>query len=192
MDNIVDRFRAVIRQNTSDKRRWAELEALTEIPATSWNKAFNGKQRPTIEMVQAVARLWPEYAFWLATGVTDAKHGHISCRNGALRQFYPERSFSPRNAAKPYFAQLIDSFNRTYGDSNPYESDIEENEARVQLARLEVAREAEEQALNEIDGTSAIEALKKARGALKSATERANEETLENLRQLTNSQDQRE
>lgn len=171
MDNIVDRFKAVIRQNTSDKRRWAELEALTEIPATSWNKAWNGKQRPTAEMLQAVARLWPEYAFWLATGVTDAKHGHISCRMGAPRQFYPERPYAPRNAAKPYFAQLIESFNRTYGDGNPYESEIEEKEATVQLRRLEVAREAEELALNELDGTSAIEALKKAQTALQLASE---------------------
>lgn len=123
-------------------------------------------------MIQAVSRLWPEYAFWLATGVTDAKHGHISCRTGTPRQFYPERPYAPRNAAKPYFAQLIESFVRTYGEGNSYESEIEEKEAEVQLRRLEVAREAEEQALNDLDRTSALEALKSARAALDAASER--------------------
>uniref|UniRef100_UPI001ABBF396 hypothetical protein n=2 Tax=Pseudomonas TaxID=286 RepID=UPI001ABBF396 len=62
MQDIQDRFRAVIRHNTSDTRRYAELEALTGIPAASWNKAYNERQRPTAEMLQAIARQWPEYA----------------------------------------------------------------------------------------------------------------------------------
>ncbi|WP_137887635.1 hypothetical protein [Pseudomonas sp. 2FE] len=172
MDNITERFKAVIWSNTPEKRRWAELQTLTEIPATSWNKACIGKQRPTAEMIQAAAQLWPEYAFWMATGVTDAKHGHISCRDGGKRQFYPERRYELRNAAKPYFSQLIESINRRYGDANPFENAVEDCEAMVRIARLEVAREAEEQALNSEEGASAIEALRTARAqCLKSSTD---------------------
>ncbi|PQP07986.1 hypothetical protein C5615_37005 [Burkholderia cepacia] len=29
-------------------------------------------------MLEALARRWPEYAFWLATGLTDAANGHVS------------------------------------------------------------------------------------------------------------------
>lgn len=165
MDDIFERFKRVIRQNTSENRRWVELAELTGIPATSWNKAVNGKQRPTAEMIEAVGRLWPEYVFWMITGVTDAKHGHVSCRYKPGKAFYPERHYVPRNAAKRYFAQLIDSFERTYGDGEPYENHVEELEAKIQLAELEVAREAENSALSEIELT-AIQALRDLRARL--------------------------
>ena len=42
MDDIFERFKTVIRQNTAENRRWVELAELTDIPATSWNKAVNG------------------------------------------------------------------------------------------------------------------------------------------------------
>lgn len=169
MDNLIERFQAIIRLNTPEKRRWSELEALTNIPATSWNKAFNEKQRPTAEMIQAIARLWPEYAFWLSTGVTDAKHGHVSCRDGVIAKFYPERTYAPRNAARPYFLQLIDLFGRTYGKAHQFASESLEKEALVNLAQLEVARDAEEQAMTGIERESALEGLKRARDALAAA-----------------------
>jgi hypothetical protein len=165
MDDIFERFKTVIRQNTAENRRWVELAELTDIPATSWNKAVNGKQRPTAEMIEAVGCLWPEYVFWMITGVTDAKHGHVSCRYKPGKAFYPERHYVIRNAAKRYFAQLIDSFERTYGDGEPYENHVEELEAKIQLAELEVAREAEDNALCEIEKT-AIEALRDLRARL--------------------------
>ncbi|WP_156924041.1 hypothetical protein [Stutzerimonas chloritidismutans] len=146
--DFYERFQSILRAHTSDARRWSEMEALTGIPATSWNKAFHGKQRPTLEMLLAVARLWPDYAFWLMTGVTDAKHGHVSCRKAAAKSFYPERSFRRRKAARGYFLHLIEMFNRTYGDGDGFESDAEELEARAELALLELARDNEEQLLN--------------------------------------------
>lgn len=181
MQHIQDRFREVIRQNTSEIRRFAELEALTGIPATSWNKTFNNKQKPSAEMIQAIAQLWPEYAFWLATGVTDARNGHISCRDGARRQFYPERACAPRRAAKPYFTQLIEMFRRKYGDMPLYPSELMEREAETELARLDLSREGEDQALKSADGT--LEALQKAEATERAARERE-------LREITLSPEQ--
>lgn len=154
-----ERFKAVIREHTTDTRRWAELEMLSGIPATSWNKAYHGKQRPTADMLQAIARLWPEYIFWLMTGVTDAKHGHVSCRISGGKSSFPERAFRRRKAARNYFLQLIDMFTRTYGDGEEYESDAEELEAKAELALLELARDNEEKMLKEAD--SSVEELVK-------------------------------
>lgn len=174
MFSIQDRFREVIRHNTSEARRFADLQALTGITANSWNKAYNLKQRPTPEMLQAVAQLWPEYAFWLATGVTDARNGHISCRDGDHRQFYPERSYSPRRAAKPYFTQLIEMFRRTYGDKTQYQTEAMAREAETELARLALSRETEDQALRSTEDT--LSALRAAQAAEKAANERDIEE----------------
>jgi len=166
--SIQDRFRAVIHRNTSETRRWSELEALTGIPATSWQKAFNAKQRPTAEMLESVAQLWPEFAFWLATGVTDAKNGHVACVNGVSKQFYPERPSSQRNAAKPYFNQLIEMFRRSYGEGPGWLDAATERDAQVQLLKLEVARDAERLAFSEVEPSS-TEVLNLARESYKQA-----------------------
>ena len=183
MHEIQDRFREVIRHNTSEARRFADLQALTGIPSTSWNKTYNGKQKPSAEMIQAVAQLWPEYAFWLATGVTDARNGHISCRDGAHRQFYPERTCAPRRAAKPYFTQLIEMFRRRYGDKSRYPTELMEREAETELARLDLSREGEDQALRAVDGT--LEALRKAEAAEQAAKAREIRELTTSLEQIS-------
>lgn len=169
MKDIHDRFREVIRHNTSEARRFADLQALTGIPATSWNKTYNQKQKPSAEMIQAIAQLWPEYAFWLATGVTDARNGHISCRDGVSQHFLPERSCAPRHLAKPYFRQLIEMFRRQYGDKDPYPTEVMAREAETELARLELARESEDQALRAADPM--LEALRRREAAEQSAKE---------------------
>lgn len=171
MYSIQERFRSVILKNTSDKRRWSELEALTGIAATSWQKAFNLKQRPTSEMLEAVARLWPCFAFWLVTGVTDAKNGHVACGYySAGTQFYPERPHVPRNAARPYFDHLLDMFRRCYGDGPSWGDEVLEKDAFVSLLRLEVARDAESQALSETEPNSG-DVLRQARDSYQQALE---------------------
>lgn len=55
---------------------WQGLADQTGVVAQRWCKAFTAQQRPTPDMLQALCRLKPEYAFWIATGITDAEHGH--------------------------------------------------------------------------------------------------------------------
>ncbi|CAM3898275.1 hypothetical protein EV679_2548 [Kerstersia gyiorum] len=76
--NLRNRLALLIEQQVDEKTRFKALEALTNIKATQWRDFFAGKQRPTAEMIEAASRLWPEYAFWLVTGVSDAEHGHIA------------------------------------------------------------------------------------------------------------------
>lgn len=181
MNSITERFQAIIRLNTSETRRWSEMEAFTDIPASSWQKAFNGKQRPTAEMLQAVARQWPGFAFWLITGVTDAKHGHVSCYGRRLGSFYPERPYALRNNAQPYFVQLVELFDHCYGARAAYESASQEKEAMVKLARLELARDAEELSLRESEGESSMDALKSARRALEVAQNQEDAQAIKHL-----------
>lgn len=98
MDTIRKRFSELIELNTVPSRRYKFLEEQSGISALSWRNAYNGGQRPTAEMLQVVARLWPEYAFWLVTGITDIANGHTS-PHGAV---YENHHF-PRPSATEYF-----------------------------------------------------------------------------------------
>jgi hypothetical protein len=179
MNNIADRFRAVILANTKEGRRWAELGALTDIPATSWQKAYNGKQRPTTEMIEAIARLWPCYAFWLATGITDAQHGHVSCRDGQVQAFFPERMYALRNAARPYFEHALDMFQRVYGTGRVLLPDGIRQEFEVKLLMLQIARNAEESALAATEVDNLPDELRAAKKALAQIQQENREKRIE-------------
>lgn len=70
------------------------LERLTEYTRISiqrWRKVFHRRQRPAPDMIEALARLFPHYAFWLVTGITDAANGHVAPDNA---QTFPERLYA--------------------------------------------------------------------------------------------------
>lgn len=140
MNDIPSRFRALITEKTSDARRWAELESLTAIPATSWNKAYHGKQRPTSDMLQALARLWPEHTFWLMTGVTDSKNGHIAC--GKSSAAYPEAAPPFNNPISAlYFAKAISMVTALERDGGERQDKVAEAADIRDLAVLEATRD---------------------------------------------------
>lgn len=150
LSNIVDRFRKLIHANIDSSHRWAMLEAQTGIPATSWQKAFTLKQRPTAEMLEAVARIWPTNAFWLITGLTDAKHGHVACVVGSADSFFPERHYATRKGAQAYFEHACDMYLRVYkGERVPSQKQEAEDDRRLLL--LETWRDAEEAALGKAE-----------------------------------------
>jgi hypothetical protein len=78
---VQDRLCAIIDAETSATRRWKELEDMSQISRHSWQKTYAGDQRPTVQMLECVTATWPQYAFWLMTGITDIPGGHI-CPTG--------------------------------------------------------------------------------------------------------------
>lgn len=76
MSEIQHRLMVLIEECTPDHGRFPMLAKLSQVPETSWKAFWYGRQRPTAEMIQVVARNWPEHAFWLATGLTDRRCGH--------------------------------------------------------------------------------------------------------------------
>ena len=57
---------------------WQFLQDITPISAQRWRKIYKRRQRPTPDMVEALCRNRPDYAFWIATGITDAENGHVA------------------------------------------------------------------------------------------------------------------
>lgn len=78
MPTIVDRLKVIIDVKTPSRGRFTMLEKSSTISAVNWKTFWYGRQRPNHEMIQTIARLWPEYAFWLVTGLTDNAFGHVS------------------------------------------------------------------------------------------------------------------
>jgi hypothetical protein len=75
--SIAKRLRAVIESETNNRIRYVELEQMTGISGSVWKNFWFGRRTPDAEMLESIARQWPQYAFWLSTGATDFAFGHI-------------------------------------------------------------------------------------------------------------------
>lgn len=76
MSKIAERLRILIEQCTKETRRFKDLEERSTVSAEAWRSFWNAKQRPSAEMIEAAAQNWPQFAFWLATGISDEPFGH--------------------------------------------------------------------------------------------------------------------
>lgn len=100
------RLAELIDQKTESegKARFKYLEKITGIKTTHWRDFSSLKQRPTVEMIEAVCKLWPEHALWLTTGITDAEHGHIAPRKGNF-----PKDFQKLDTASSLFKKSIEA-----------------------------------------------------------------------------------
>lgn len=134
METITQRLKNLIAHKTTTAKRFKELEELTKIPSGTWRTWWNKDSRPSGEMIEVVAGVWPEFAFWLATGITDSKHGHhspntdeiqdtwIPIEDKKLEQRYRTKK-RLRTAARDYFLariaiQRLPSWNQVADNEN--------------------------------------------------------------------------
>ncbi|MBC3885635.1 hypothetical protein [Undibacterium griseum] len=78
METITERAKILIAHKTTAAKRFKELEDATGIASGTWRTWWNKDSRPSGEMIEVLCAAWPEFAFWLATGITDSEHGHHS------------------------------------------------------------------------------------------------------------------
>ncbi|WP_155624228.1 hypothetical protein [Burkholderia vietnamiensis] len=102
MDNIDTRLRAVIEDTTGEARRFKELQDQTGIDANRWKAVWHGRQRVMPDMIEAIAKLHPQYAFWLATGILDVPYGHTAPAD----QGYPQKG-QEQTTSTQYFQNAI-------------------------------------------------------------------------------------
>lgn len=70
-----DRIRQIREFFDLDRTQAAELTGISKF---TWANIELGKQQPNGEHIEAIAKKWPEFAYWLVTGETDEAHGHTS------------------------------------------------------------------------------------------------------------------
>ncbi|MGU7815324.1 hypothetical protein [Burkholderia sp. AW49-1] len=107
---------------------WERLAELTHTPSQRWRSVFTRRQKPTPAMIQDLARLWPSYAFWLVTGITDAVNGHIAPMTALT---FPERVYSEDGSSRSYFQQSLELFDRLFVEGQVSEAD---DDARLEAA----------------------------------------------------------
>ncbi len=76
-NNISDRLKLIVKAETPEKGRFPFLESHSGINAATWRTWWTRGAAPNGYLVEAAGLLWPQYAFWLATGLTDVCNGHI-------------------------------------------------------------------------------------------------------------------
>ncbi|MEI7298258.1 hypothetical protein WCQ02_39800 [Paraburkholderia tropica] len=93
---------------------WERLAERTGVLSRRWRKVYAREQKVTSDMLQALARLFPSYAFWLATGITDGVNGHVA---PATAQIFPERLHADSPESLAYFRASIDLADRLYQEA---------------------------------------------------------------------------
>lgn len=155
--DIRDRLNAIVSWAVPGRGRFRQLEERSGISQESWKATWHNKQRPTADMIQVVARAWPEYAFWMVTGVTDQFHGHQAPENVDP---YPEPRCSPRTVAERYFTQQIEMRRRRdSGEPELYEHILQLRALSSSRDLDEVSCEAADQAEEQTAIASAVQRL---------------------------------
>lgn len=70
-----DRIRQIRELFELDRTQAAEQTGISKF---TWANIELGKQQPNGEHIEAIAKRWPQFAYWLVTGKTDEEHGHTS------------------------------------------------------------------------------------------------------------------
>lgn len=90
--------------NQAGRGYWKKLEDASGIKAKVWSNICDRRQRATVDVIAAIGKLRPEYAFWLATGITDAVNGHVAPTAATT---FPERASVSNLPSDHYFMQAI-------------------------------------------------------------------------------------
>lgn len=125
---LVGRIKSTISDSFEGKRTskhgfWESLDRFTGISSQRWRKAYARRQRPTPDMIEALAKLFPSYAFWLATGITDSVNGHVAPRTA---QTFPERLYTTSNETTQYFRAQIELVKKLFEEGGINLSDDKE------------------------------------------------------------------
>jgi len=75
---IKDRIIELIEYSTEPHRKFSQFEEITGVKRQTWQNLATNKQRANEDMLEAIAKNWPQYAYWVMTGNTDEKNGHTS------------------------------------------------------------------------------------------------------------------
>lgn len=81
--SIRERMKLAIAAKTRDRTRYVQLKEVTGISGDIWKNFWFDRREPDALMLEALARAWPDYAFWLVTGATNVGSGHL-CPSAAF------------------------------------------------------------------------------------------------------------
>ena len=130
------RLKLLLLAETKERGRYSSLEADTDIPAATWRTWWNRGGAPGGLLVEAAAKRWPRYAFWLVTGNTDVRCGHdmpdlAPAAIGYISNWPEESTLRVRKIHSEYSHQYLKLLTQ-YGDEGSHV----EHEIRKQTLRM--------------------------------------------------------
>ncbi|WP_293932751.1 hypothetical protein [Iodobacter sp.] len=144
---IKERLLQIIHTCTTSHRRLKLLEESTSISSERWKNMLAGKQQPTADMIQAIARQWPQFALWLATGITDSQHGHISPAEGYEFEINL-RQDPARKSANAYLRRKVEILETMFMEER---SELLDNESREIFSLMEKREEEDDKLKSRFD-----------------------------------------
>jgi hypothetical protein len=111
IDALTLRLRALIDVKAPMKARFIWLKNQTGISSPTWTAWWNRYSTASASMISSVSLLWPEHAFWLATGIQDWEYGHIAPDSEGFPMPYENQFRNKRNHeySAAYFKELLKS-----------------------------------------------------------------------------------
>ncbi|MGJ7490034.1 hypothetical protein [Variovorax sp. ZT4R33] len=114
-------MKLVIYSEIGEKRRFPQLENLTGVPLNTWRSWWRNGTNPSGALAEAVAKQWPQYAFWLATGLTDIACGHRRpplhpAAQGYIRSWPEEGSVAEKTITTTYSREYFAVATRLHND----------------------------------------------------------------------------
>lgn len=107
---------------------WERLAERTGVASKRWRKVYAREQRVTSDMLEPFAKLFPQHAFWLATGITDATNGHVAPMTA---QTFPERLHQESAVTDAYFHMSLTLARRLFEEGHV---DTREDKERLYAA----------------------------------------------------------
>jgi len=106
-DNTIStRMKLILLAETKDRGRFSFMEVNSNVPAATWRTWWTRGGAPNGVLLEAVAKLWPHYAYWLITGKTDIRCGHTAPSMASILathgyfENWPEESSMPNDEIK--------------------------------------------------------------------------------------------
>ena len=135
LENMTRRLKFVVQEQTNSSGRFAWLESVTGIGQKTWQAWWTRDSMPSGNMIEAVGRLWPQYAFWLCTGMTDENCGHSRPNMG---KGWPEyKKETTRQRTNEYFEYCSHMQHIHYG-SQTGDLNFDELKKRLALRQEEI------------------------------------------------------
>lgn len=143
-EGLGNRLRYIIEYKVPTKGRFGWLEEQTGIPRGTWQTFFRrSTSTPGGDMIQAVSRLFPRYAFWLASGLTDQAFGHTYPQHSDAKCFPEYPSKEDQKRFDDYFGHCMTMQMQVY-DGNTRQGDGDaQQDARERLQELARLRRIE-------------------------------------------------
>lgn len=128
LPTINERLKAVIAASTDESGRFGWLQKKTGISRTTWQTWWDKEgAAPGGRLIEAASRLWPEYAFWIATGIVDLEYGHRAPKTVPNSTTWPAYGGTHYPDAPDFFRQCVvmqeKEIRGEYEDSAEWERD---------------------------------------------------------------------